>query len=107
CIYVDKSAHLLALHSFPPRRSSDLTEQRGGRWRHPPAMVLTQAVKHVDIEDLPEGISHKAGGGNTRDKQVEVHQRVEALPAAHVDRKSTRLNSSHVKISYAVFCLKK
>src|SRR5690606_39815731 len=27
--------------------------------------------------------------------------------ADHVDRKSTRLNSSHVKISYAVFCLKK
>src|SRR5690606_42085937 len=26
---------------------------------------------------------------------------------AAVDRKSTRLNSSHVKISYAVFCLKK
>src|SRR5690606_39656636 len=26
---------------------------------------------------------------------------------ADVDRKSTRLNSSHVKISYAVFCLKK
>src|SRR5690606_41549455 len=25
----------------------------------------------------------------------------------HLDRKSTRLNSSHVKISYAVFCLKK
>src|SRR2546430_4478221 len=27
--------------------------------------------------------------------------------AAHVDRKSTRLNSSHSQISYAVFCLKK
>src|SRR5690606_7327832 len=27
--------------------------------------------------------------------------------SAHRDRKSTRLNSSHVKISYAVFCLKK
>src|SRR5690606_40727462 len=27
--------------------------------------------------------------------------------AARRDRKSTRLNSSHVKISYAVFCLKK
>src|SRR5690606_39306770 len=25
----------------------------------------------------------------------------------HLDRKSTRLNSSHVKISYSVFCLKK
>src|SRR5690606_3645724 len=28
-------------------------------------------------------------------------------PQAKIDRKSTRLNSSHVKISYAVFCLKK
>src|SRR5690554_7714895 len=27
--------------------------------------------------------------------------------AFHADRKSTRLNSSHVRISYAVFCLKK
>src|SRR5690242_20914747 len=27
--------------------------------------------------------------------------------AAHLDRKSTRLNSSHMSISYAVFCLKK
>src|SRR5436305_9508642 len=29
------------------------------------------------------------------------------LPLAMQDRKSTRLNSSHVRISYAVFCLKK
>src|SRR5436309_14921404 len=29
------------------------------------------------------------------------------LQATDRDRKSTRLNSSHVKISYAVFCLKK
>src|SRR5690606_40694006 len=30
-----------------------------------------------------------------------------AVGERRVDRKSTRLNSSHVKISYAVFCLKK
>src|SRR5690606_41738915 len=30
-----------------------------------------------------------------------------AAPTKKGDRKSTRLNSSHVKISYAVFCLKK
>src|SRR5690606_40674161 len=30
-----------------------------------------------------------------------------AFVPSHEDRKSTRLNSSHVKISYAVFCLKK
>src|SRR5690349_23218195 len=29
------------------------------------------------------------------------------LPPVIIDRKSTRLNSSHVEISYAVFCLKK
>src|SRR5258707_8203411 len=28
-------------------------------------------------------------------------------PYPHLDRKSTRLNSSHANISYAVFCLKK
>src|SRR3984885_15964795 len=28
-------------------------------------------------------------------------------PGSRLDRKSTRLNSSHVRISYAVFCLKK
>src|SRR6266498_5090697 len=32
---------------------------------------------------------------------------IEAVCARHGDRKSTRLNSSHVRISYAVFCLKK
>src|SRR3712207_7820827 len=30
-----------------------------------------------------------------------------ALPDLPIDRKSTRLNSSHANISYAVFCLKK
>src|SRR5699024_11741941 len=36
-----------------------------------------------------------------------VAARAPALRVAHADRKSTRLNSSHVSISYAVFCLKK
>src|SRR6266850_3840077 len=33
--------------------------------------------------------------------------RRDPVPAPEVDRKSTRLNSSHLVISYAVFCLKK
>src|SRR3989442_3024369 len=36
-----------------------------------------------------------------------ISERVCASNAAKGDRKSTRLNSSHVRISYAVFCLKK
>src|SRR5690554_7621853 len=35
----------------------------------------------------------------------EASQRI--MTQLHQDRKSTRLNSSHVRISYAVFCLKK
>src|SRR5438874_10236145 len=34
-------------------------------------------------------------------------QRLGRVEQVHPDRKSTRLNSSHVEISYAVFCLKK
>src|SRR3712207_8891723 len=34
-------------------------------------------------------------------------QVVDAVVGQHRDRKSTRLNSSHANISYAVFCLKK
>src|SRR5688572_32234828 len=36
-----------------------------------------------------------------------VGGRVAAIPWVFLDRKSTRLNSSHSQISYAVFCLKK
>src|SRR3712207_7498486 len=38
----------------------------------------------------------------------EVARRIPVAPAGQLrDRKSTRLNSSHANISYAVFCLKK
>src|SRR5690606_41986741 len=42
--------------------------------------------------------------GHVREARAQL---VQVRPDQRVDRKSTRLNSSHVKISYAVFCLKK
>src|SRR5688572_32826122 len=39
--------------------------------------------------------------------RVRRHERRRAVGRAIADRKSTRLNSSHSQISYAVFCLKK
>src|SRR5947209_15713883 len=44
----------------------------------------------------------KQGGPN-----ASTGRRHQKLRGALVDRKSTRLNSSHANISYAVFCLKK
>src|SRR3712207_6954364 len=40
-------------------------------------------------------------------REVRAGGRARRRPAAGEDRKSTRLNSSHANISYAVFCLKK
>src|SRR5688572_31369269 len=46
------------------------------------------------------------GDALREDGLLDAHPAVHP-PAAHPDRKSTRLNSSHSQISYAVFCLKK
>src|SRR5207244_13136120 len=78
----------LHLHSFPTRRSSDLKRSIGRcrvsrcwRW-------LATSVSHWRAWRLTSSRSAKLRRGQK-------------------DRKSTRLNSSHQIISYAVFCLKK
>src|SRR5690606_39744473 len=78
---------------FPTRRSSDLTRIQV---EHP----VTEMVTGIDLvaEQLRIAAGHKL-----RIRQEDVVLNGHAIE----DRKSTRLNSSHVKISYAVFCLKK
>src|SRR3712207_7891360 len=53
------------------------------------------AVQGVDVEPVGQLLHHAAD----RPRRV--------LDRDALDRKSTRLNSSHANISYAVFCLKK
>src|SRR5690554_7198124 len=58
-----------------------------------------------DLDDLFLAVS-----GNAVELDLATLHQIEALgriALALEDRKSTRLNSSHVRISYAVFCLKK
>src|SRR5690606_41393132 len=98
---------ILYLPSFPTRRSSDLVHG---------ALIGAGRVRAREDQDptcehhLPDhhrrNAPAPAGDGRAR-----VHHVVEAAPHGHApaadspeDRKSTRLNSSHVKISYAVFC---
>src|SRR5437762_11269783 len=76
------------LHSFPTRRSSDLfvtaaRDDLGSMFRGYEVGAVDYIVKPLIPEVLKSKIS------------------------VFIDRKSTRLNSSHRCISYAVFCLKK
>src|SRR2546430_3602887 len=56
------------------------------------ARVIVTPVKGLDVGGAFEGYSDSSGVG---------------AQGMYRDRKSTRLNSSHSQISYAVFCLKK
>src|SRR5688572_30916330 len=85
--------------------------------RRPPRSTLfpytTLFRSGEELADLALGdVSFEAGDVEAarsawlRAPQSVAAQRV-ALAALALDRKSTRLNSSHSQISYAVFCLKK
>src|SRR5690606_39627079 len=90
------------LHSFPTRRSSDLCDQpigflaENGR----PALIGGWCWLFAQFRREIGNVDNLTGGHHSQPV-------ADIFELAHVDRKSTRLNSSHVKISYAVFCLKK
>src|SRR3712207_6878061 len=85
--------------------------------RRPPRSTLFPytTLFRSGCDDVAHAVGAEGGAGVAAARHDEVaHDRVEtaALLAGHrlvggADRKSTRLNSSHANISYAVFCLKK
>src|SRR5690606_39540184 len=124
CVYCDGARR--DLHSFPTRRSSDLGAERPAPFTAAGAdklVVLAGVVQHQDVVDhdlqpVGLGIDHDGDivlvgavqpevlDGDAREAAGGVAD-IDQQTLAVQDRKSTRLNSSHVKISYAVFCLKK
>src|SRR5439155_25280630 len=81
------------LYSFPTRRSSDLgTVCSAGRSR----FVCRGPTRWPSVGSANQSKRSSVVGRPTTDDRL-----------LWLDRKSTRLNSSHVAISYAVFCLKK
>src|SRR5699024_11518756 len=84
-------------------------------------LSLHDALPILTITDLVKSLSHMPRVAYSVGSAVQLlpqgrdtlgsvryanHLRAHS-PRQHRDRKSTRLNSSHVSISYAVFCLKK
>src|SRR5699024_12603118 len=83
----------LYFHSFPTRRSSDLA-------------VFGMATKYAEAVLAVKYRVQDARGEMAGGPMYYIERGMKQKWLA-VDRKSTRLNSSHVSISYAVFCLKK
>src|SRR3712207_7832768 len=89
--------------------------------RRPPRSTLfpyTTLFRSAGADRHPDGGDGACRGDLGRDRHVERRRPAPGRPgdaadgghgdrARPVDRKSTRLNSSHANISYAVFCLKK
>src|SRR5690606_39565855 len=97
-------AAIYVLHRTPPQPTlfPYTTLFRSGRW----ALFTLSSEKNDGILTVVEA------AGNTRHVIDRAESPVFSPDNRFVaftikDRKSTRLNSSHVKISYAVFCLKK
>src|SRR5436305_7046817 len=89
------------LHSFPTRRSSDLMGYENFIQVDAPINPGNSGGPLVDVQGnvigINTAIASRSGG----------FQGIGFAIPSNQDRKSTRLNSSHVRISYAVFCLKK
>src|SRR5690606_41700967 len=79
------------LHSFPTRRSSDL--------------LTASETAEIASSCATTLLCNSVSKFNNFSRSL-CNILFTGIPV-HLDRKSTRLNSSHVKISYAVFCLKK
>src|SRR5690606_41484297 len=99
--------HFLDLHSFPTRRSSDLSSDyitvgnilsavQGKPVEEFKKAELVDYQDNIKLQDfLKDNIIAKYGSNRAFYRSFDWH-------IGRLDRKSTRLNSSHVKISYAV-----
>src|SRR5690606_40466365 len=96
-IFCPSDLHRRLATSFPARRSSDLVYLRGHEGR---GIGLGHKLRAYSLQES----GHDTVDANTA-LGLPVDSREYGIGAQ--DRKSTRLNSSHVKNSYAVFCLKK
>src|SRR5438132_2563388 len=99
CFFSDDTAtpetYTLSLHDALP-----ILSVGGGRW----------PVSETDGAASRLGAAAIRGAGRQNAYATPASATASAMPPATIsvrDRKSTRLNSSHTVISYAVFCLKK
>src|SRR5690554_7376051 len=101
------SVDLRDIPSFPTRRSSDLLYNRN---------IVNKLVRQHKYNDVKKSYDltklklkrqplHQVRKAIKKEKNARQLPTIQENSVSSLDRKSTRLNSSHVRISYAVFCL--
>src|SRR5690348_17791503 len=97
-IFFYDSSDPRTLHSFPTRRSSDLIAHRDAHLHD---------LEHADLAGVAPALRGRDGLDRLDSFDVLHARNGQPQGRMILDRKSTRLNSSHPSSSYAVFCLKK
>src|SRR5699024_11526737 len=100
-------ADLQHLPSFPTRRSSDLNTSTKIYFAENASMGGTLKPEVGGPNEPNQVYVSLSGQEQTKIKRDTWDLGYYSGNGFYVDRKSTRLNSSHVSISYAVFCLNK
>src|SRR5207245_11309214 len=96
--YSHQHSSLIFLSRIPPPPSSTLF----------PYTTLFRSVTCNLFGDIISDLGAQLAGGLGLAPSANIHPgKTSLFEPVHGDRKSTRLNSSHGSISYAVFCLKK
>src|SRR2546427_2444409 len=72
-----------------------------------PYTTLFRSIAKPELKQPVLLVHLRLGEGRGLDRPRQLDRLLEEHESGFVDRKSTRLNSSHSQISYAVFCLKK
>src|SRR5690606_41009257 len=102
-----RCGEFLNIHSFPTRRSSDLKVAGLSVYINPEVPY----IQNYNQNELIPKASYNSSKRPFECPEIILIYSLYLLNFGihtifYKDRKSTRLNSSHVKISYAVFCLK-
>src|SRR3989344_7328243 len=107
CLGIESTAHTFGIGIVNSKKNI-LADQRANYTTEKGGIIPSEAANHH--RELKEEIINKAleeAKLKMKDIDFIAFSQGPGLPPSLLDRKSTRLNSSHMSISYAVFCLKK